>query len=57
MGSAYTNECMSMGTGMVKDAPLNATHREECGRLVEFAACMMPVQLKHEPHKQALYIG
>lgn len=42
---------------MVKDAPLNATHREEGGRLVEFAACMMPVQLKHEPHKQALYIG
>ena len=41
---------------MVKDAPLNATHREEGGRLVEFVACIMPVQLKHEPHKQVLYI-
>ena len=47
---------MSIGVGMVIDAPLSATHREESGRLVEFAACMMPVQLKHEPHKQALYI-
>ena len=29
---------------MIRETPLYATHREEGGRLVEFAGLMMPVQ-------------
>ena len=35
---------MSVGSEMIRETPLHATHQEEGGRLVEFAGWMMPVQ-------------